>query len=99
MAPRFQGEALESNLALVEEIAQVATNLDATPGQVALAWVLQSADNIVTIPGTTKVANLKQNLAAADVKLTLAAVAKLDALAAKVRGERYNADGMKGVNG
>ncbi len=99
MAPRFQGDALENNLALVEEIAKVATDLDATAGQVALAWVLQRADNIVAIPGTTKVSNLKQNLGAADVKLTPAAVAKLDALAAKVKGERYNEDGMKGVNG
>ena len=99
MAPRFQGEALESNLALVEEIATVASDLDATAGQVALAWVLQRADNIATIPGTTKVSNLRQNLGAADVKLTSAAVARLDALAAKVKGERYNEDGMKGVNG
>ncbi len=99
MAPRYQGEALESNLALVEEIAEVASDLDATAGQVALAWVLQRADNIVTIPGTTKVANLKQNLGAADVKLTPAAVARLDALTARVKGERYNEDGMKGVNG
>lgn len=99
MAPRFTGEALENNLALVEEIARVATDLNATAGQVALAWVLQRADNIVAIPGTTKVANLKQNLGAADVKLTPAALTKLDALAAKVKGERYDEAGMKGVNG
>ncbi|MEZ6029045.1 MAG: aldo/keto reductase [Hyphomonadaceae bacterium] len=99
MAPRFQGEALESNLALVEEIARVASDLNATAGQVALAWVLQRADNIVTIPGTTKIANLKQNLGAADVKLTPDALARLDALAAKVKGERYDESGMKGVNG
>lgn len=99
MAPRFSGEALENNLALVEEIAAVASDLNATAGQVALAWVLQRAENVVTIPGTTKVANLKQNLGAADVKLTPAATARLDALAAKVKGERYDESGMKGVNG
>jgi len=99
MAPRFQGEALENNLALVEEITRVASELNATAGQVALAWVLQRAENIVTIPGTTKVANLKQNLGAAEVKLTPAAKAKLDALAAKVKGERYDEAGMKAVNG
>ena len=99
MAPRFQGENLENNLALVEEIARVASDLDATAGQVALAWVLQRADNIATIPGTTKLANLQQNLAAADVKLTPAAISKLDGLAAKVKGERYDEAGMKGVNG
>lgn len=99
MAPRFQGEALENNLALVEEIAHVASDLGATAGEVALAWVLQRADNIVTIPGTTKLTNLKQNLAAAYVKLTPAALAKLDSLAAKVKGERYDENGMKAVNG
>jgi len=99
MAPRFKGEALEHNLALVEEIATGASDLDATAGQVALAWVLQRADNIVAIPGTTKLANLKQNLGAAEVKLTPTAIARLDALAAKVKGERYDESGMKGVNG
>lgn len=99
MAPRFSGDALENNLALVEEIARVASDVNATAGQVALAWVLQRADNIVAIPGTTKIENLKQNLGAADVKLTPAAIAKLDTLAAKVKGERYDEAGMKGVNG
>jgi aryl-alcohol dehydrogenase-like predicted oxidoreductase len=99
MAPRFSGDALENNLKLVEEIAQVASDLNATAGQVALAWVLQRASNIVAIPGTTKIANLKSNLAAADVKLSADVMAKLNALAAKVKGERYDEAGMKGVNG
>jgi aryl-alcohol dehydrogenase-like predicted oxidoreductase len=99
MAPRFKGEALENNLALVEEIAKVAKDANATASQVALAWVLQRSDNIVTIPGTTKIANLKSNVAAADVRLTPAQVAKLDALAAKVKGERYDEAGMKSVAG
>ncbi len=99
MAPRFKGEALENNLALVGEITEVAKATKATPGQVALAWVLQRADNIVTIPGTTKLANLKSNIAAGDVKLSKEAVAKLDTLAARVKGERYDESGMKAVNG
>lgn len=99
MAPRFKGEAFEHNLALVDEIRRVASEANATPGQVALAWVLQRADNIVAIPGTTKLANLKSNLGAAEVKLAPAVVAKLDALAAKVQGERYDEAGMKSVNG
>jgi aryl-alcohol dehydrogenase-like predicted oxidoreductase len=98
MAPRFEGEAMKNNLALVEEIEAVGKQLGATPGQVALAWVLQRADNIVTIPGTTKIANLKSNMGAGDVKLTPDAVKRLDTLAAKVKGERYNEDGMKTVN-
>lgn len=99
MAPRFSGEALENNLALVEQIAQVAKDVNATANQVALAWVLQRSDNIVTIPGTTKIANLKSNVAAADVKLSAPQLAKLDALAAKVKGDRYDEAGMKTVNG
>ncbi len=99
MAPRFAGEALENNLALVEEIARVASDLDATAGQVALAWALQRADNIVAIPGTTKLANLRQNLGAANVKFTADTLARLDALAAKVKGDRYDESGMKSVNG
>jgi aryl-alcohol dehydrogenase-like predicted oxidoreductase len=99
MAPRFQGEALEANLALVEELGRVAHEAGATPGQVALAWVLQRASNVIAIPGTTKVANLKQNLASADTKLSAAALARLDTLAAKVKGDRYDETGMKAVNG
>jgi len=99
MAPRFQGAALEANLALVEEIGRVAAEAKASMGQVALAWVLQRADNIVAIPGTTKLANLKSNLASADVKLSSAAVARLDVLASKVKGERYDESGMKAISG
>lgn len=98
-SPRYQGEAFENNVALVEEIEKVAKDLDATPGQVALAWVLARADNIVTIPGTTKLANLKSNLGGADLKLDAAAASRLNVLAAKVKGERYNEEGMKAVNG
>ncbi|NJM35695.1 MAG: aldo/keto reductase [Rhodomicrobium sp.] len=99
MAPRFQGEAFENNLALVEEIKRVAAELEAEPAQVALAWVLARGDNIVTIPGTTRLANLKVNLGAADVTLTKAQTARLDTLAEKVKGDRYDPAGMRTVNG
>jgi len=99
MAPRFAGEAFRANLALVEEIERVGKDLNASPGQVALAWVLARADNIVTIPGTTKLANLKSNIAASDVTITPDAMKRLDGLAAQVKGERYNEEGMKAVNG
>jgi aryl-alcohol dehydrogenase-like predicted oxidoreductase len=99
MAPRFKGEALDNNLALVEEIKRVAAELDAEPSQVALAWVLGRADNIVTIPGTTRRENLKTNIAAAGIKLSGDHVARLDNLADQVRGERYDETGMRTVNG
>ena len=99
MAPRFAGEALENNLALVEEIARIASSLNATAGQVALAWVLARDPDVVVIPGTTKLANLKSNLGAADIKLSADVMARLNGLAAKVKGERYDEAGMKGVAG
>ena len=68
--PRFSGEALEHNLALVDEVKTIAAAKGATPGQVALAWLLAQQPWIVPIPGTTKPHRLEENLAAADVTLT-----------------------------
>ena len=97
-SPRFQGEAFEANLALVEEIEKLAAARGAAASQVALVWVLAANPNVVAIPGTTRLANLKSNLGAADVALTAAETAGLDALAAKVAGTRYDARGMTMVN-
>jgi len=99
MAPRFQGEALEANLALVEEIERVAGEVDARPAQVALAWVLARSQSVVTIPGTTRLANLETNLAADAGRLSADQTARLDALADRVEGERYGAAGMAMVDG
>jgi aryl-alcohol dehydrogenase-like predicted oxidoreductase len=99
MAPRFKGEAFENNLALVEEIKRVAGDLDAHPSQVALAWVLGRADNIVTIPGTTRLENLKTNLGAANVTLSADQFARLNVLAERVKGDRYDEAGMRSLNG
>ena len=99
MAPRFKGDALDNNLALVEEIGRVARQVNAQSSQVALAWVLARGENILTIPGTTRIANLRTNLGAADVTLTDDQMARLDALAEKVKGDRYDEEGMKTVNG
>ena len=97
-SPRFQGEAFEANLALVEEIEKIAGARGAAASQVALAWVLAANPNVVVIPGTTRLANLKSNLGAADIALTAAETASLDALAGKVAGTRYDARGMTMVN-
>lgn len=98
VSPRFQGEAYEANLALVEVIEKLAQARGAHASQIALAWVLASNPNVVTIPGTTRLANLRSNLAAADFALTPEETAGLDALAARVAGERYDARGMTLVN-
>lgn len=97
MSPRWQGDAFEANLALVEEVKAVAQAKGAAPSQVALAWVL-AKDSVVSIPGTTKLANLKSNLGAGDIKLSADETARLDALADKVQGQRYDEAGMQRVN-
>ncbi len=71
--PRFQGEALEANLALVARIRELAQTKGCTPGQLALAWVLAQGDDglgVAPIPGTKRVRYLEENAAAADVELT-----------------------------
>ncbi len=89
--PRFTPEAMEKNQALIDLIRRVADEKKATPAQVALAWLLAQKPWIVPIPGTTKLHRLEENLAAADVELTVADLAELDAAAAKIQveGERY----------
>lgn len=89
--PRFTGDALAANLALVDAVRQLATAKGVTAGQLALAWVLAQGDDIVPIPGTKRVRYLEENAAAASVTLTaddLAALAAAVPIEA-VQGERY----------
>jgi aryl-alcohol dehydrogenase-like predicted oxidoreductase len=85
--PRFQGEALEANLALVDVVRGVAEAHGVTPGQVALAWVLAQGDDVVPIPGTKRRRYLEENVAAVDLTLTDDDLAALDPLVAT--GTRY----------
>ena len=78
--PRFTEENFEHNLRLVEQVEAVAAEADATPAQVALAWLLAQGQDIVPIPGTRRVSRLEENLAADDVELTSDQVARLTAL-------------------
>lgn len=93
--PRFEGDNLERNLAIVERVDAVASELGAKPGQVALAWLLAQGDDIVPIPGTKRVAYLEENVGADAIELTDERLAILDAVGAP-SGDRY-AD-MSGVN-
>jgi aryl-alcohol dehydrogenase-like predicted oxidoreductase len=93
--PRFQGENLGANLAIVERIEAVARTHGATPAQVALAWVHAQGEDVVPIPGTKRRRYLEQNVAALDVALTADDLRGLEEAGA-ARGERY-AD-MSGVN-
>ena len=71
---------MDANQALVERVKAVAERHDATPAQVALAWLLAQGDHIVPIPGTKRRSRLEENAAAADLKLTPEDLAELDAL-------------------
>jgi aryl-alcohol dehydrogenase-like predicted oxidoreductase len=96
--PRFSRENLEANLALVEVVKEVAERHGVTPAQVALAWVLSRGDDVVSIPGTTHLRHLEENLRALAVELTAEDMAALDPLVSEVRGERYNEAGMKAID-
>ena len=68
--PRFTGENFERNLRAVEEVKAIAAEVGATPGQVALAWVLAQGDDIAPIPGTKRVVRVEENVAADTVQLS-----------------------------
>jgi aryl-alcohol dehydrogenase-like predicted oxidoreductase len=86
--PRFQGENLEANIRIVEQVDAVASEIGATPAQVALAWLLAQGDDIAPIPGTTKVARIEENVAADAIELTAAQLETLGAVQAP-QGDRY----------
>ncbi|TIH36926.1 aldo/keto reductase [Subtercola vilae] len=94
-SPRFEGDNLEANIRIVEQVDLVAAELGAKPGQVALAWLLAQGDDIAPIPGTKRVSYLEENAASDALTLTIEQLATLDAVAAP-SGERY-AD-MSSVN-
>jgi len=89
--PRFQGEALAANLALVDNVRAIADEKGVTPGQVALAWVLAQGPDVVPIPGTKRTRYLEENVAAAAVQLTADDLVALEKAVPRdaVAGERY----------
>jgi aryl-alcohol dehydrogenase-like predicted oxidoreductase len=87
-SPRFEGDNLEANIRIVEQVDAVAREIGAKPGQVALAWLLAQGDDIAPIPGTKRVSYLEENVAAEALKLSAEQLAKLDAVAAPI-GDRY----------
>ncbi|WP_291844942.1 aldo/keto reductase [Maricaulis sp.] len=96
--PRFESEALKANLELVEEVKAIAGAHNAKPAQIALAWVLGRGDNVLAIPGTTRLANLESNLASAEIGLAASERERLDALADRVKGARYPASRSSNIN-
>jgi len=98
--PRFSGENFDKNLLLIERVRKIAERKRVTPGQLALAWVLAKGDDFVPIPGTKRCTYLDENAAAADIHLSAADVAELQAAmpANEIAGERYNAASMQNVD-
>ncbi|BCL78745.1 oxidoreductase [Ktedonobacteria bacterium brp13] len=86
--PRFKQEALAQNLGIVEQVEEIARRHNATPGQVALAWVLSLGDNVIPIPGTKHLSYLEENIGAASLVLTSEDLAQLNNLPSPV-GARY----------
>jgi aryl-alcohol dehydrogenase-like predicted oxidoreductase len=86
--PRFQQDALRANLAIVGRVRQIAERVGATPAQVALAWVVAQGRHVVPIPGTKTPKYVAENAGAADIELSGADLAELDAVPAP-QGGRY----------
>jgi aryl-alcohol dehydrogenase-like predicted oxidoreductase len=97
LLPRFTPEAMEKNQPLIDLITHFAETKNATPAQIALAWLLAQKPWIVPIPGTTKLHRLEENLAGAEVDLSAAELQQLEAAAASVQveGDRYPENLMK----
>jgi len=89
--PRFTPEALKANQALIDLLGRIAKKKNATPAQIALAWLLAQKPWIVPIPGTTKLHRLDENLGAAKVELTSDDLRDIEGAAAKIKveGARY----------
>jgi aryl-alcohol dehydrogenase-like predicted oxidoreductase len=89
--PRFKGDAAERNYRLVEALRALAVEKGATPGQLALAWVLHQGADFVPIPGSRRIDRIAENIAAADIDLTAADLAAIENAFPKdaVAGGRY----------
>jgi len=99
-SPRFQGENFQKNLDLVARIQEIARERHCTASQLALAWVLAQGEDLVPIPGTKRRKYLEENLAAIDIKLTQADLARIDEADPKgvAAGERYPERAMMAVD-
>lgn len=98
--PRFSEENRKANQALVDVLGQIAAEKNATPAQIALAWLLSQKPWIVPIPGTTKLHRLEENIAAADITLSAQDMNEIsDGLSRiEVQGHRYSEQAQKMIN-
>jgi aryl-alcohol dehydrogenase-like predicted oxidoreductase len=96
--PRMQGNNYEQNMRIVSVVQSVAQKKQATPAQVALAWLLQKGDDIVPIPGTKRRSFLEENLGSAHLTLSKTDLQKLEDSLPLVSGARYNEQHMKHID-
>ena len=98
--PRYQGENFDANVRAASSVRELAERKGATPGQVALAWLLHKGNDIVPIPGTKRRTYLEENVGAADVSLTREEMASLEVALSpeKVSGPRYGEKAMAQVD-
>lgn len=98
--PRYQGENFDANVRAAEAVRDVAQSIGATPGQVAIAWLLRKESDIVPIPGTKRVKYLEENVAATSIVLDVVQMQALDAALApgNVSGPRYNPATMSTID-
>jgi len=98
--PRFQKEAIEANQALIDLVNKIAKDKEATPAQIAIAWVLAQKPWIVPIPGTTKIHRFDENIGGVDVELTVSDLKEIEDTAAQIKivGDRYPAAMQKSIN-
>jgi aryl-alcohol dehydrogenase-like predicted oxidoreductase len=98
--PRFTADARKANQAVVDLLGAIAAKKNATPAQIALAWLLAQKPWIVPIPGTRKLERLDENLGAADVELTADDLREIDEAASKidVQGARYSEENERRTN-
>lgn len=89
--PRFSEENRKANQTVVALLERIAEEKDATPAQIAIAWILAQKDWIVPIPGTTKKHRVEENAAAADIQLTDSDLQEIEEAASKIeiQGARY----------
>lgn len=99
MLPRFQGDNYEANLSCLHRLELLARKKGVPLSQLTLAWVLAKGDDIIPIPGTTKILHLLDNIKALEVSLTNEEIRELeDAFpVGRIKGERYPSAGMVGV--
>ena len=98
--PRFQGDNLKKNVKLIDALAEIAAEKDATAAQLAIAWVLAQGDDIIPLAGARRRDRLREALGALEIRLTAEDLARIEQAvpAGAVAGDRYDPHGMKMVN-